>query len=207
MMRETKNGVYTRNDKSIDFTFYVSIPVSNKLKFVNFVVNQIVDDKYNSIIRDLIFDFAIVRLLTDVDVKEVIDKDDTITAIEEFLDETNIVEIVKMNSSELIRELNEAVDDNIEYLTGIRKNSIERSVSQLLNTLARKVEGVDTTTMMEAAKVISNIKGDFTPESMIDAFGKSEVFKNRHREILKEKEQKSERNAELAKKVVKNMKK
>jgi len=207
MMRETKNGVYTRNDKSIDFTFYVSIPVSNKLKFVNFVVNQIVDDKYNSIIRDLIFDFAIVRLLTDVDVKEVIDKDDTITAIEEFLDETNIVEIVKMNSSELIRELNEAVDDNIEYLTGIRKNSIERSVSQLLNTLARKVEGVDTTTMMEAAKVISNIKGDFTPESMIDAFGKSEVFKNRHREILKEKEQKSERNAELAKKVVKNMNK
>lgn len=207
MMRETKNGVYTRNDKSIDFTFYVSIPVSNKLKFVNFVVNQIVDDKYNSIIRDLIFDFAIVRLLTDVDVKEVIDKDDTITAIEEFLDETNIVEIVKMNSSELIRELNEAVDDNIEYLTGIRKNSIERSVSQLLNTLARKVEGVDTTTMMEAAKVISNIKGDFTPESMIDAFGRSEVFKNRHREILKEKEQKSERNAELAKKIVKNMKK
>ena len=207
MMRETKNGVYTRNDKSIDFTFYVSIPVSNKLKFVNFVVNQIVDDKYNSIIRDLIFDFAIVRLLTDVDVKEVIDKDDTMTAIEEFLDETNIVEIVKMNSSELIMELNEAVDDNIEYLTGIRKNSIERSVSQLLNTLARKVEGVDTTTMMEAAKVISNIKGDFTPESMIDAFDNSEIFKNRHREILKEKEQKSERNAELAKKVVKNMKK
>jgi hypothetical protein len=171
-------GVYTKNGEENTFNYYSTLRAYDKIKFVNFVSDILIDDNYNSVLRDIIFDIAIVHILTDIDVSDVINSVNAINQIEDFLDETNIVKIVKANADELIEELNKAVDENIEYRTGIHKNPIAESLSHLLNTLEKKVSGIDTDSMMKMAQIINNMSGEFTADKLLEAYSKSDMFKN-----------------------------
>ena len=111
MIRNVRTGVYTYNGEEVSFNFYTSISAYDEVRFVNTVTNTLVDDSYISVIRNLIFDFEIIDIFTDIDISNIKD----INAIEQFLEETNIVEIVKANvDSDVVEELNRAVDENIE---------------------------------------------------------------------------------------------
>ena len=135
MKENTKSGVYTYKGNDIDFSFKTSLNAINKIKFVNSVTETLVDDNYNYIVKDMIFDFFIIDIFTDIDIFFVGDEDDfdLINMMEDFLDETNVVEIVKMNAEVgLINELKEAVDYNIEYRTGIHRNVFAESLSSLI---------------------------------------------------------------------------
>ena len=112
-----------------------------------------------------------------------------IEQIEEFLDDTNIVEIVKANvDKKLIVELEKAVDENIEYRTGIHKNTLEDALTSLLHTVEQKINDVDTEGMMEMAMKLNSISDELTPERMLQAYSETDMFKNRIYE--KEKERK-----------------
>ena len=64
MMKETKLGTYIYGEKTYEFTFETNLSISEKAKFVNSVVSLVVDkEDYNSVIRDLIFDFYIIEFL------------------------------------------------------------------------------------------------------------------------------------------------
>ena len=77
MMSEMKQGTYTYNDDNLTFKFYTDLPISKKLVFVNSVVDTIVsDDSYNSVIRDLMFDYMVVKVFTDVDMSFIQVKDE-----------------------------------------------------------------------------------------------------------------------------------
>jgi hypothetical protein len=185
-------GVYNRNGEEFNFNLYTTLRAYDKLEFVNFVVNTVVDDDYNSVIKNIMFDIAIVHFLTDIDVSNIIksiDKNDiVINKIEDFLYETNIVEVVKSNAAELIDELTDAVNDNIEYRTGIHKNPIAESLSSLLNTIEKKVSDINTDEMMKMAKIISGMTGKLTPEKIIEAYSKSDLFKQNHNQTITENE-------------------
>lgn len=178
MNRSVKAGMYIKNGEEVNFNFYTTLRAYDKLKFVNFVTDTLVDGNYNSVIRDMIFDIAIIHIMTDIDVSNILNSSDAINQIEDFLNETNIVEIVKANANALIEELNKAVDDNVEYRTGIHKNPIAESLSHLLNTLEEKVSGIDTEKMMEMAQIFSNVSGELTADKMLEAYSKSDLFKN-----------------------------
>jgi len=178
MNRIVKMGVYTRNGEENTFNYYSALRAYDKLKFVNFVTDTLVDGNYNSVIRDMVFDIAVVHIMTDIDVSNILDSNDAVNQIEDFLDETNIVEIVKANADDLIEELNDAVDKNIEYKTGIHKNPIAESLSHLLNTLEKKVTDIDTDSIMKMAQVIGNMSGEFTADKVIEAYSKSDMFKS-----------------------------
>lgn len=187
MNRIVKTGVYTRNGEDHDFNFYTSLSAIDKIKFVNVVTSTLVGDNYYSFIKDMIFDIAIVHIFTDVDVSDIMLSNNAINEIENYLNETNIVEIVKVNVDfGVIEELNKGVDDNIEYRTGIHKNPIAESLSHLLNTIDKKVSGVDTDKMMEMAQVISNMSGELTPDKMLEAYSKSDLFKQNYEKIMAE---------------------
>ena len=188
MKRNVKNGVYIRNGVENSFNFYTNLRATDKIKFVNTVVDTLVGDNYNFIIRDLIFDFEIVDVFTDVDISDIANANDAISAIEDFLDETNIVEIVKANAQDIIEELSNAVNDGLEYRTGIHKNPITESLGHLLNTLDKKVAGIDTDNVMKMAQVIGNMTGELTPEKMIEAYAKSDVFKEKYEKLIADRE-------------------
>ena len=176
---EIKAGVYTRNGEDVPFNFYTSLSAYNKVRFVDSVVSAIVtNDGYNYVIKDMLFDFWVVNFFTDVDVSEIAEAENNIDAIEDFLDETNIVDIVKMNVVPgILDELEKAVEFNIEYKTGIHINPISSSLSSLLDTIERKVEDIDFDSMMDIAEVMSGISGELTADKMLDAYAKTDIFK------------------------------
>ncbi|MEE0617911.1 MAG: hypothetical protein UCP83_11600 [Intestinibacter bartlettii] len=178
--KNVKTGAYTYKNESVPFNFYTELRAVDKIKFINAVCDTLIDTNYYSVIRDLVFDFQIVNVFTDVVVPELQDSPSPISIIEEFLDDTNIVEIVKANvDKKLIAELEKAVDENIEYRTGIHKNTLEDALTSLLHTVEQKINDVDTEGMMEMAMKLNSISDELTPERILQAYSETDMFKNR----------------------------
>ena len=192
MKMKTRSGVYTYNSEEHSFNFYTFLDSYKRMLFVNNVTDLLVGDNYNSVIRDLVFDYNVISVFTDVDVSKVTDENnttqDTLGAMEELVYETNIVEIVKANViAGVIDELNKAVNDNIEYRTGIHKNPIADSLSHLLNTIDGKISGIDTENMMKMAQVISNLSGELTADKMLESYSKSDMFREKYEQMITQK--------------------
>lgn len=179
MNNEIKTGVYTFDGEDTPFAFYTSLNAYRKAQFVNSVSDILVGDNYNYVIRDLVFDFCIVAIFTDIDTSDIQDADDGITAMEEFVDKFKpVVDIVKTNSADgVLDELHTAIDLNIEYRTGIHINPISSSLANLIDILTSKFNGFDLDKMMEIAEPMSKIAGELTPEKMLDAYAKTNIFK------------------------------
>lgn len=179
MNNEIKTGVYTIDDKDTPFAFYTSLSAYRKSQFVVSVSNILVGDNYNYVIRDLAFDFCIVAIFTDIDTADVQDADDGITAMEEFVEKFKpVIDIVKANVEDgVFDELHTAIDLNIEYRTGIHINPISSSLASLLNTIERKVDGIDLNSMMDLAQSMSGISDDITADKLLDAYAKTNIFK------------------------------
>ena len=195
-MTNTMMGVYVHNNESHTFNFITDLTAYKKLSFVDAVVGTLVDEeRYNSIIRDLVFDFEIIKSFTDVDTS-IIYTDlnensqplNPIDDIEQFLLETNIAEIVKANAfPTLFDELNKAVDDNIEYLTGIHPNPFNVALASFLSTLEKKIDEVDLNSMMEMAQKFAGMTGELTTEGIVNAYMNSDIHKQNLAEIEKAK--------------------
>lgn len=212
-MKNTKLGTYIRNDETYNFNFATDLSAHDKTVFVRTVVDTLVsEDSYDSIIRDMIFNFAIVMLFTDIDTsftKAVDDEGEEISAlipIESFLEETNVVEIVKVNMEiGLLDELNKAVDKSIEYRTGIHPSPIADSLASLLSTLEKKINEIDLGSAMEMAQKFAGMTGEFTPESLVNAYMNSDFHQKNLDEIAESKKEKAKiaENLDKAIKIVK----
>lgn len=208
MVKKYMTGAYVKcvddNKEFVEFNFYTNLSASEKVAFVSTVTNTLVADNYHSVIRDMIFDFEIIKMFTDVDVSEINDVRDTISFIENLLEETNIVEIVKANAVDgLIEELNKAVDDNIQYRTGIHRNPLNDALTNLVKTIENKVNSVDVNTLMEIAQKLNGITDDMTPERIVEAYSKTDAFKNNMKEVNDRKK----KNAEIAESISQAIKK
>lgn len=193
-MKEMKVGVYTYNEKSHNFNFYTGLSAYEKLKFVHSVTDILVDDiSYNSVIRSLVFDFYIVDIMTDIDTKEFKESSFFVNDVEQFLEETNVVDIVKANMEVgLLDELNKAVDLNIQYRTGIHSSPIADSIASLFSTLEKKIKEVDLSNMAEMAQKFAGMTGELTPESVVNAYMNSDMHKKNLSEIEEAKKNRAE---------------
>ena len=200
MMKEMRNGVYTYNDETYSFNFVTNLSASDKAIFVRTVVDTIVDnDSYDSVLRDIIFDYTIISMFTDVDTSlfKVEDNDNSIVTdidlIEEFLLDTNIVEIVRANAfPTLFEQLEKAVDKSIEYRTGIHPSPISDALSSLLSTIEKKIEGIDSNALMGMAQKFAGMTDELTPESIMNAYMNSDFHKNNVIEIEESKKNRTE---------------
>ena len=199
-MKEMKNGTFTYKDESYNFDFKTSLSAYEKLSFVETVVGTLVrDNSCNVIIKDLIFDFAIIEVFTNIDTSFIDIKDDdgndinSIIPIEHFLKETEVANIVKANmDTGLLDELNHAIDLDIQYLTGIHPNPISESIANLISTLEKKIDKVDLDSMMGMAQKFANMTEDFTLENAVNAYINSDIHKKNLAEIAESKKQKAE---------------
>jgi hypothetical protein len=195
MVKENKNGIFTYKDESYDFNFKTSLSAYDKLVFVKTVVNTIVnDDSYDVVIKDLIFDFAIIDVFTNIDTSFINMKDEdgedisSIILIEHFLEESNVVDIVKANMEDgLLDELMDAVDLNIQYLTGIKQNSIDSAITNLLSTLEKRTNDINLEDMMSMAHKFDSMTEDFTLENLVNAYMNSDIHKKNLEEIAEAK--------------------
>ena len=209
MKNKMMNGVFTYNDESYNFDFNTSLSAHDKSLFVNTVVGNLVDDRsYDVINRDLIFDFVIIAMFTNIDTSFINMKDDDgeiidpIILVEHFLKETNVVDVVKVNMEpNLLDELNRAVDLNIQYLTGIHINSFNDALAKLVNTLEKKINEIDLGGASKLVDIISNMDGDFNleniSENIVKAYINSDVAKKNAAEVKEIKESRKNEKAKV----------
>lgn len=193
-MKKIMTGAYICNNETNSFNFYTDLTTSNKLNFVNSVVDLLVDgENYNSIIRDLLFDFFLVDIMAiDVDMSEFKKSKFFIDDVENFLEETNIVDIIKANAEDgLIDELNKAIDLNVEYKTNIHVNPLSEALTSLVNTLENKINEIDLNSMMEMASVFNEMTGELTPENVVNAYMQSDMHKKNLDEIEESKKKRN----------------
>lgn len=196
-MKNIKTGTYFYNDESYNFNFATDLSAHRKLMFVNYVVNSLVDeDRYDSIVKDLVFDFGLVALMTDIDTSFINVKDEDgnqinpIIFIEPFLNETNVVDIVKANMEiGLLDELDKAVDKSIEYRTGIHPSPIADSVASLISTLEKKINEVDLSSAMEMAQKFAEMSDELNLDNVMKAYIDSDIHKKNLEEIIESKKE------------------
>ena len=184
---EIMTGAYidTKTNKETLFTFKTNINVKDKIQFVSDVTALMVSENYFSFLKDLIFDFEIINVFTDIDVSEILNAADAIGEIENIVTNTKIVEIVKSNvDNAILDELKIAVNSNIEYKTGVHNNIIEDSIVQLLSLIKSKIDSIDTETVLQMAETLSTLGNNVTSEGIVNAYANSPAFL----ESLKERE-------------------
>lgn len=182
------NDVYTRNGEEIEFNYYTNLSMSKKLAFVNTVVSVVVgDDYYYPMLKDMIFDFQLVNFFSDVDTGIDFDDDGArIDDIEEFLSETNAADVLKLGIDfDVLAELYDSIDKAIEHKTGIHPSTVADGIASLLDTVEKKFAKIDVDSMTSMAKVFGKLQGDITPEKMLEAYAKSDIFKKQHDEVVK----------------------
>lgn len=174
-------AVYTYNGEEFTFEYKTDLNIKEKDVFVMNVCDTIIDSNYHSLLKDLIFDLQIISIFTDVDLSEEIkNAEDTISWAESFIKETKIVDIVMPNLREgLLSELSKAIDDNIEYRTGIHKNILGEAISGFISTLEEKIKDIDTETMMNVANLLSGLDGELTTDNLIQSYIESGILENK----------------------------
>lgn len=190
MEKNLKIGVYERNGEENTFNYYTNLRMVDKVQFVNMVTSYVVGEDYNMVLRDMMFDFTIIDIFTDVDISDITNPDNknSINMIEDLLLETNIIDIVKANMEPgLMAELNRAVDNNIAYHTGISTNPLIESFNNLMNTIEAKISDIDIDGLTEMMKMFSDVSGELTADKIVEAYAKSDLLKERNDALLAEK--------------------
>lgn len=188
-----KIGTYTENGTEYTFNYNTNLTMVDKLKFVNTVTGFIVGDNFNFLARNLFFDFEIIDIFTDYNINYVFDLKDSISEMERLLNETDIVATIKENMTDgLLAELYEAVNLNVEYKTGIHKDTVRDAIEEILKTIETKIQEVDMEGFNAFAKVFSKHAKDFTPAEIINAYSNSDIFKKRTRQMEQKRKQQME---------------
>lgn len=181
-----KFGTYYQNGESYGFRFNTSLSAGDKISFVNNLTFLLVGDYYNYIVKDLLFNFFIIKDFTDVSVSNIVNSDSMIDDAEMLIKNTNIVDIVVENAEYgLIDELRQAVDLNVEYKTGIHRNVISESIVDLIKTLEHKIGNftIDPDSLTDMMNLFNGISDEFTMGNLLDAYSKSNMYKENHKLI------------------------
>ena len=172
-------------EKEIDFKYRTELTLQQKVSFVNFVLGVIFDDDYCfSIIKNEVFDIALIYMFSDV-LKYDEDFTFSLNNIEEMLNTTNVIEILKKEiDNDLIKDLNEVIDMNIAYKTGVNVNSISTSFSSLLRTIENKVSDFDVDEFSNTLKKFGDITNGMSPDKIIELYTKTDAYKKNYKGTL-----------------------
>lgn len=177
--------VYIKDGNEFEFSYYSNPPMSTKLSFVKSVVDSVVvGDYYYPIIKDMVFDFYLIDFFSDVVID--IETDNVgVDDIEEYLSGNNAAATIKLGMDLMVlNELYDSVDKGIEYKTGIHLSPIADAIVNVLDVVQSKLSGLDVDAMTGMANVFSNMSGNITPEKMLEAYAKSDVFKKQHEDAV-----------------------
>lgn len=192
MNKEVKTGVYKRGEKTFKFNFYTNMNIVDKMRFVEIVLKNIVSEQnYNYVLKDIIFDFTLIKMLTDIDlIREDLSGNEYIIFMEDFLKETNVIDILSANMEDgLLDELHKAVALNIEYRTGIKENTLGDALTRLVSTINDKVDNFDFSSLENMSKKLSSLNGNVSPQDIIDAYSKSDIAKKFQDELTQNRKQ------------------
>lgn len=183
-----------RNGATTEFNYCYDIPMSQKIAFVDSVVNPVVgDDYYYPMIKDIMFEFRMIQFFTDIDT-DVVDGDDVIDQIVKFLESNDAADVIKVSVNfDVVQGLYDAVDKAIEYKTGIHPSPIADGIASILKMAEKKLYSIDVDSANAMAKVFGNMQGNITPDKMLEAYANSDVFKKMHGDVVKKQDERDKK--------------
>lgn len=198
-----KQGIYVKDGAECAFNYRTSIGPVDKMNFVEAVVKLIVTDTYEYVIRDMMFNYMLIRVFTDVDCTEIDECENgnvSMMMVEDLVYGTTIVDTIKYEMiNGLLDELNKGIDYTIEYRTGIRINPVENALAELLDMITNKLATYDVDAMSGAAKVVSSLNGtDFNVDKLLAAYAGSDVFKKQQELALNASAERTQKIEEIA---------
>lgn len=191
---ENKNGTYTRftDNSKHEFSYSTDISMAKKIGLISNVMNMLMSgDMYNGIAKDLFIKFEIISSFTNVDVSGIESCKDALGYIEDIVCNTDIANIVEKDADPgVIDSLLKAVADNITYKTGIVEHPVEEAlasfissdmvktyVMDILSKVSAKLGGIDMEALSGFMNKIKDMPLDFTPDKVIEAYMKTDMFK------------------------------
>jgi len=198
-----KNGVYHLNGEEMQFMYYTSLPAKKKVQFISIITSLLfTGDNYNSLLKDVAFKYAVIRTFTTADVSAISNKENNaIDEMENIVYNSDIIEIVKNDiDEELWKELEEAVELNIEYKTGIHRNPLMDNLASLFKTLEDRMKDVDLSKLDAVNELATSLKGQNVDyEKLAQAYMNTDLSRNLVEKREAEKQARTKRIDELAK--------
>lgn len=195
-MNNLKKGFCNFKGEEYEFEFLTDIQLESKVKFINTVVQLVVDENsktYMPILKETMINWMIIKIFTNIDVTEIEENGSQLNEIADFLENTNAVNIVIGNMKEgLYEELISSIDDGIEYKTGIHRNDITTMIASLINELKNKIGDYNPKELIKAMNALNKVK-KVKPEDVLNLYLNSEERKTKEFEIIESK------NAEIRK--------
>ena len=178
MVENVKTGTCFLNSEEIEFNYLTSLNAKQKMQFVEEFGNLVVSkNNYYKIVSNMMFDFMVIRIFTNIDTSFVENGEYKISSIENIVN-ANIAETVKSNVEVgVIDELRKSCELNVEYKTGIHKNLFDEALAGIINTLDEMVKSFDLKDVMDAAKMFSGMSDELTAEKLLAAYEKSDMYK------------------------------
>lgn len=184
---EVYEGTYYDNrlERTVDFEYTTELTAQQKVNFVNNVLEVIFSNDYcYSIIKDEIIDIMLIDTFTNI-LKTDEDFDYKLNAIDDFLNNTNVVNIIRKNINPyLYEELVNAIDENISYKTGIDRNGISTAFSSLLKTIEETVSAFDVDELTNALKEFGSLTDNLSEEKIMELYTKTDAYKKNYEETI-----------------------
>lgn len=188
------NNVYVNSyynselDKEVEFEYTIALTLKQKTTFVNNVLEVLFQNDYcYSIIKNEIINIMIIDSFTNI-FKTDEDFDYSLNKIDEFLSNTNVLDVLRKEiPSELIKELTDVIDRNIAYKTGVNENDLSTVLSSLLKTIEDKISDFDVNELTTTLKEFSNITDGLSQEKILDLYTKTDAYKKNYENVVQSK--------------------
>lgn len=182
LMNYNMTGQFTYKDETYDVKYTDTLTTFEKLQFINNTVSWVVGEDYRPILKRFAYRYNLC-LLSNVDFNQFVSADENgnnIAELIEFIDSTDLPDMIEAElDTAVVNELKENIDLDIEYRTGIHRDSISSAVSDLINKFSKKMDEVLTPDALDALTKIASMT-DPEPKEMVNAF----IDNNEHHEQI-----------------------
>lgn len=175
-------------EKEVDFQYCTELNLQEKVDFINNVLQVLFqNDYYYSILKQKVFDFMLINFFTNV-IKNEEEFDMTLIKMDNIVMNTTIIDVIydKVDKN-LIQELYDAIDVNIEYKTGIHKDELSTTFSNLLNSIEEKVNEFDIKGLAKTLKKFGDVTDGMKPEKIMDLYTKTDTYKKNYKKTISSK--------------------
>lgn len=206
-MNYTEKGTYMYKGEEKEYHYLPTIPLSAQTKIVEAVGAGVFDNgNYFSLLKDTLFNIALVMTFTDVDMDDIANIDDFVAFDKETGISNKVKEDIHTVDYKLIEKLEKAIDDNIEYKKNVGQDNLSTVITDLLTSLEEKVKnfslGIDKDEIEQFIEKFNN--SDLTADGITKAYFDSDIYKKNVQEVADTKnKQIKELEGELEKKIKK----
>ena len=171
-MNYNLTGQYPFNGEVYEFHYTNKLSAIEKLAFVLGVCDWIITSEgYYPMLRSYAFRYQLC-LMTDIDRSVFADEGGSfnIAKFIEFADESRFeYDMIDNIDSALIEELNDTIDLNVEYKTGIHRDNISAELSELIKSIRKSIDAIASPDVINnIAKLSEN--GELSAQSIVGAY-------------------------------------